>query len=525
MTKRLITGALIIATLLAAGLAFGLPRGRNNEAWKDLERFSLAYQQILTAYVDEVDSDLLIDQAIKAMVEELDAFSALLEEDRYDDLMTRSKQEFGGLGIVIGVRDDYPTVISPIDDTPAARLGILGGDRIEEIEGENTEGWKIQDAVDKLRGEKGSDVTIGIHRYGQDELIPYTITRDIIVVKSVPYAFKMDGDLGYVRCSSFGEKTISEISDAVARLEQAGINGLVLDLRNNPGGLLAAAREVSEFFLESGQLIVSTRHRDGVLGQELYARGGQNKAGDYPVVVLINEQSASASEIVAGAVQDWDRGLVVGRNSFGKGSVQSIFPLSELEALKLTTAKYYTPSGRCIHRDEYNHKFNDAENDTLTWEDITAVPLEELPPYATMRLNRTVRGGGGIMPDVIVESEEFSDLALDLERRAAFFNFSIELSAEREIREDFVADEAILNQFKEFLAGREIEYEEEQFEEEREYLAMAIRRELFYNQFGAAEAYRSTLHKDLPLQEAMRLLRENHSTDRLLASVLVKEDE
>lgn len=520
MKKRLITGALFVAALLAAGMAFGYPRGRgNNEAYQDLERFTLAYQRILTAYVEDVDSDLLIDKAIEAMVEELDAFSAVLEEDRYDDLMTRSKQEFGGLGIVIGLRDDFPTVISPIEDTPAARLGIRGGDRIEEIEGENTKGWKIQDAVDKLRGKKGSDVTIGIRRFGEDKLVPYTITRDIITVTSVPYSFKLDESVGYVRISSFGEKTADELNDAVNQLEEGGIEGLIVDLRNNPGGLLDAAREVSEFFLESGQLIVSTRHRDGVLGQELYARGGKHVVGDYPVVVLINEGSASASEIVAGAVQDWDRGLVVGRNSFGKGSVQSIFPLSETEALKLTTAKYYTPSGRCIHRDEYNHKFSDAESDTLTWEDISSVPQEELPPYATMRLNRTVRGGGGIMPDVIVESEEFSDLALDLERRAAFFNFAVELAAEERIGPDFVADDSVLDRFQEFLAGREIEYEAEAFEKEREYLSMAIRRELFYNQFGAAEAYRSTLEKDLPLQEALKLLRENLTVDRLLASV------
>ncbi|MBC8366728.1 S41 family peptidase [bacterium] len=303
MKKRLITGALFVAALLAAGMAFGYPRGRgNNEAYQDLERFTLAYQRILTAYVEDVDSDLLIDKAIEAMVEELDAFSAVLEEDRYDDLMTRSKQEFGGLGIVIGLRDDFPTVISPIEDTPAARLGIRGGDRIEEIEGENTKGWKIQDAVDKLRGKKGSDVTIGIRRFGEDKLVPYTITRDIITVTSVPYSFKLDESVGYVRISSFGEKTADELNDAVNQLEEGGIEGLIVDLRNNPGGLLDAAREVSEFFLESGQLIVSTRHRDGVLGQELYARGGKHVVGDYPVVVLINEGSASASEIVADGV-------------------------------------------------------------------------------------------------------------------------------------------------------------------------------------------------------------------------------
>ena len=361
-------------------------------------------------------------------------------------------------------------------------------------------------------------MTIGIRRYGLDELIPFTITRDIIDVKSVPYHFVLEGDIGYIRCVSFGAKTRDEMWAAIKDLEKQGIEGLVVDVRNNPGGLLDSAHDVTDLFLEPGRLIVSTRMRGGILGEERFARDSRKKADDYPMVVLINESSASASEILAGAVQDWDRGLVVGRNSFGKGSVQSVFPLADMEALKLTTAKYYTPSGRCIHRDEYNMKHDPAEGDTLRWEDMISVPPESLPAFDTRRLSRTVRGGGGIMPDLVVEYDELSDLTLDLERRATFFSFAVQLAAEREVTLDFQADESTLLRFRQFLTEREVEWDEEAFAEDEEYIATAIRRELFTSQFSAAEAYRSTMEMDRPLQASLRLLKDHPSVDGLLAA-------
>ncbi|MDP6797502.1 MAG: PDZ domain-containing protein, partial [Candidatus Krumholzibacteria bacterium] len=218
MRKRLyLLVPVLIAASLVASIAFGFPRKEAPaaDAFREFERFSNAYRAILGNYVEEVDSRELVDAAIDAMFEQLDAFSTRMEPESYENLTIRTRGEFGGLGIQIGIRDDYPTVISPIEDTPAARLGIRGGDRIEEIEGENTLGWKIQDAVDLLRGPKGTQVNIGIRRPGIEVIIPFDITRDIIKVKSVPYTFLLEGDIAYLRCSNFGEKTAGEIQRAI----------------------------------------------------------------------------------------------------------------------------------------------------------------------------------------------------------------------------------------------------------------------------------------------------------------------
>jgi len=244
-------------------------------------------------------------------------------------------------------------------------------------------------------------------------------------------------------------------------------------------------------------------------------------AENYPLVVMINEYSASASEIVAGAIQDWDRGLVVGRNSYGKGSVQSIIQISDTEALKLTTAKYYTPSGRCIHKSENDRRFAEEEAEQADYEleapKENPVSQDSLPLFETLRLRRPVRGGGGIMPDIIYSAEEISNTALDLERRAAFFNFAVEVVADDEISRDFKADDAILKRFVAFLKEQEIELPEGEFEGNEEYIRMAIRREVLYKNFGSKEAYRSTLEMDDDLQKTLDLLKESNSLAKLLA--------
>ncbi|MBN2171306.1 MAG: S41 family peptidase [Candidatus Krumholzibacteriota bacterium] len=510
-----------VVSILVGTMATSSARSTRSEILRDLEKFSRVYEKIMTSYVDEEDSDVLIKAAIQAMLDELDPFSAYMDEDTLEDFLTRTRGEFGGLGIIISVRDDYPTVVSPIEDTPAARLGIRGGDKIVEIEGESTQGWNVEDAVDHLRGPRGTSVTIGIQRYGSDEVIPFTIVRDIIEVKSVPYWFTMGDNIGYIRCTNFGEKTAEEMAAALDSLEAQGMQGLILDLRNNPGGLLDAARDVSDLFLDPGQIIVSTRGRDGVRLNEIFALSRRNHARDYPVVVMINEYSASASEIVAGAIQDWDAGIVVGRNSYGKGSVQSLYPVGETEALKLTTAKYYTPSGRCIHKDENDHRLDeDAAVDGLA-EDPGPVPEppEDLPVYQTLNRHRPVLGGGGIMPDIVMEADSISDAALDLERRSAFFSFATRLNAEREPGLDFTVDDGVLADFRAYLAEEQIEFSDEDFAANEDYIRLAIRRDAFYERFGAREAFRTTMARDRVLQETLKLLRGSTSLDSLFVRV------
>ncbi len=510
-----------VLSFLMGNLSNGFARSDRADVLRNLEKFSRIYQKIVSSYVEDQESEELIDAAIIAMIEQLDPFSQYMDEDMLEDLMTKTKGEFGGLGIIISNRGNYPTVISPIDDTPAARLGIRGGDKIVEIEGESTEGWKVQDAVDKLRGAKGTPVNIGIRRYGDEAVVPYEIVRDIIEIKSVPYYYTLPEDIGYIRCTNFGERTAIEMREAIDELEENEIKGLIIDLRNNPGGLLESAREVSDLFLESGHLVVSTRGRDGKRLQEIYAQDNLNYAREYPLVVLINGASASASEIVAGAIQDWDRGMVMGTNSFGKGSVQSIFPVGEAEALKLTTAKYYTPSGRCIHRNEYNQRHGDDDadgeiNDGLEVESEGEFP-GDLPLYETLKLQREVRGGGGIMPDIILQSEEISDAALELERQSAFFKFSVEIVAEQEVTESFDPDDALLEKFRGHLVENEIELSDSAVTATEDYIRMAIRREVLYKKFGGSAAYRSTLGMDRVLQETLKLMNDSASLETLFA--------
>jgi carboxyl-terminal processing protease len=293
--------------------------------------------------------------------------------------------------------------------------------------------------------------------------------------------------------------------------------------------LLQSAKEVSDLFLDSGHLIVSTRGRDGKRLQEIYAQDNENYAKNYPLVVLINGGSASASEIVAGAIQDWDRGLVLGTNSFGKGSVQSIFPVADSEALKLTTAKYYTPSGRCIHKSENNKRHGDEEElaDGIELDTSGEFPSdpENLPLYETLKLQREVRGGGGIMPDIILQQEEISDTALDLERQSAFFKFSVEIVANSEINEDFTVADALLSSFQEHLVVNEIEVADSAYAANEDYIRMAIRREVLYKKFGGSAAYRSTLEMDRVLQETLKLMNESTSLETLFAKSVDLEKE
>lgn len=537
MRKRLyLIVPVLIAASLIASIAFGFPRKEAPEAdaYREFERFTNAYRAVHGNYVEDVNSRELVDAAIDAMFDQLDAFSTRMEPENYENLTIRTKGEFGGLGIQIGIRDDYPTVISPIEDTPAARLGIRGGDRIEEIEGENTLGWKILDAVDLLRGPKGTQVTIGIRRPGIDEIIPFDITRDIIKVKSVPYTFLLEGDIAYLRCSNFGEKTAGEIQQAIHELEsRAKLKGLILDLRSNPGGLLDAACQVSDLFLDRGQLIVSAMGKS-VPRTDYVARTSATFARDYPLLVMINGASASASEIVAGALQDWDRGLVVGLNSFGKGSVQRLFPdmavsdrtynQDDTGALKLTTSYYYTPSGRCIQRKKYDSKdFMDsmeiADHDSIPESHFESMPLESLPRFSTLALGREVLGGGGIHPDFKVEERDFSDLALVLSGKASFFHYAMQELPKGEIALSYRADRQEIRKYRSFLRKQDYdlgEYGEEDFENERDFIASRIRFEMLYNQFGRKEAVRAGIGDDWELQEALRLIRKHKTLDGLL---------
>ncbi|MFC1491650.1 S41 family peptidase [Nitrospinota bacterium] len=350
--KRHLSGWLLwlaAAGGLAVGLAIsplGITAAREISTYPELRTFTEVLSLVESSYVNEIEGKKLIRGAIRGMLRTLDPHTSYMSPEFYREMQVETSGRFGGLGIEITIRDSILTVVTPIEDTPAYRAGIKAGDRIVQIEGKNTKEMNLQKAVSQLRGEPGSKVTITVLRKGADKPLKFTITREIIRTKSVRNR-TLRGNIGYVRIRSFQSSTGREVKKAIEKLQEESIQGLILDLRNNPGGLLSQAVSVSNLFLKPGKLIVYTKGR--MENQKnRYTSSEQGPDFDMPLVVLVNPGSASASEIVAGAFQDLKRATVMGEKTFGKGSVQTIVPLTDGSGLRLTTALYYTPNGRLI---------------------------------------------------------------------------------------------------------------------------------------------------------------------------------
>jgi carboxyl-terminal processing protease len=343
----LISGLLLVLTLsLGGGVA---SKGNDTAAtYENLRLFTEVLSIVQSQYVDEVPPKDIIYNAIKGTLRGLDPHSSFLDPEMYREMQVETSGSFGGLGIEITLRDDVLTVVAPIEGTPAYRAGIQPGDRILKIEGLSTKDMQLADAVKRMRGKPGSKITITIVREGWTEPKDFLITREQIRVQSVK-SNQLESGIEYIRLRQFQEQTSNDLETALEKYTKDGkITGLVLDLRNNPGGLLTSAVEVTEKFLEPGKLVVYTEGR--VRNQNMrFSSNSKRTFTDFPIVVLVNQGSASASEIVAGALQDWGRAVVLGTQSFGKGSVQTIIPLSDGSGLRLTTAKYFTPKGRSIH--------------------------------------------------------------------------------------------------------------------------------------------------------------------------------
>ncbi len=321
---------------------------KEEDIYKQLELFSDALTIVRSEYVDDVKSKALIYGALKGMVQSLDKFSEFMDPESYAEMKVETEGEFGGIGIEIAVKDDLLTVIAPIDDTPAFKAGVKAGDRIVKIDKDITRGITLVEAVKKLRGKAGTPVTITVLRESDNKILDFTITRDIIKVKSIKNPRILEEKIAYVKLSIFQERSARDLEDALVDLEKQGMDSLILDLRNDPGGLLNVAAEVAGKFLPTGEMIVYTKGRNEKKEMEFRVKEKKPRT-DYPMVVLVDQGSASGSEIVAGALQDHKRAVLVGMKTFGKGSVQTVIPLSDGSAMRLTTSKYYTPSGRSIH--------------------------------------------------------------------------------------------------------------------------------------------------------------------------------
>ncbi len=344
--KTAICSAVFICSLFSAANLFAEEEKSKQDAYNKLKVFSEVLSLIESNYVEPIESNSMIEGAISGMVKSLDPHTSYMPPVSYKEMQVETTGKFGGLGIEISVRDGVLTVVSPIEDTPAFKVGIEPGDKIIKIEDESTLDMTLQDAVSRLRGETGSPVTITIFRKTFKAPKEFTIVRDIIKVRSVVSKLYQD-DIGYVKIRSFSKNTSSDLDKALEELRGKGITKLILDVRNNPGGLLNQAVEVTDRFLNKEKLIVYTKGRSDE--QNMRFTSHDKVAGvSYPMIILVNGGSASASEIVAGALQDLGRAIILGTQTFGKGSVQTIIPLSDGSALRLTTARYYTPSGRVI---------------------------------------------------------------------------------------------------------------------------------------------------------------------------------
>lgn len=350
MRKKIFIGIVIFSAIFIAASAAlsGIEKKQKDDLYRQVELFSDTLAIIQADYVDEVKAKDLIYGALKGMLAALDPHSQFLDPDTYNELKVDTEGKFGGLGIEITVKDGLLTVITPIEDTPAWRAGIKANDRIVKINNDLTRDMTLTEAVKKMRGKPGEAVTLVVLRESEKKLLEFKIVRDIIKIKDIKEARILEDGIGYIRLVEFRENTPQDIAVVLERLKKEGMDALILDLRNNPGGLLDVAVEVSEKFIEKGKMVVYTKGRKPAQSLEFISRSA-HPILDMPMVVLINEGSASGSEIVAGALQDYKRAIILGVKSFGKGSVQTVIPLGDGSALRLTTSKYFTPLGKEIH--------------------------------------------------------------------------------------------------------------------------------------------------------------------------------
>jgi len=515
----LIRKRVLLGLLLAALFALGWWVGRGGAAgdlYGNLDTFVEVLNKIEQNYVDPVEPSRLVAGAVRGMLRNLDPYSQYLDAKGFSNLKNTTQGAFGGIGVVVSVRENYPTVISPIEGSPAWLAGLRSGDQIVKIDGQSSAGFSIDEAAGKLRGPEGTQVTLTVRREGDTEERDVTLERKIIVTHSVPYSFVVGSGVGYVRLSSFSEKSGAELGAALESLRRDGARGVVLDLRQNPGGLLEQAVDVAEQFLPKGTLVVQTRGRIRGQDQRYYAtESGAER--HWPLVVLVDNGSASASEIVAGALQDLDRALVIGRTTFGKGSVQSVFPLrGNSAALKLTTALYYTPSGRSIHRAVHDTVAREEDEDAG---EEPAAPRDSTPaPRFRTSGGRTVYGGGGITPDIVVLADSLPPLSLAVERRGLPFRFANRwVNTHPDARLEASLPEEMWRQFTDFLAAEKVAFDAQKQGAERAVLQRGLRRELARRLTGDAAAARVALEGDVVFARALEVVRRAKSPGDVFA--------
>ena len=506
---------------------------------KNMTLFKRIYEEISFRYVEEVDPEAFIRAGIEGMTSRLDPYTNFVEQEENDNLRTVTEGKYGGVGMTISKRGRLTVVVEPpYEDDPAGKANIHEGDVLIEVDGKNTEDRSLSEIAQLLRGKPGTSVRLKAKRSGEADILEFRLVRAMIVVHDVSYADIIKDDIGYIRLTRFSKYAADQLEEALKELKAKNMKGLILDLRNNPGGLLNSAVNVADLFLPKGELVVYTKGRSERSNMK-YHSPNEPVLPDLPMVVLVNGFSASASEIVAGAIQDLDRGLIIGSRTFGKGLVQTVVPFSRNTALRLTTAKYYVPSGRLIQKlsrlNRDSHIFRNQDSELIS--DSSKTNRKE---YRT-KSGRIVYGGGGIKPDIEFDPEILSSYERALIRQSMFFNFAISYSGsftktpgisdqllaefrkyieENEFTFDLEGEEEIKNLEKiiaennfagledQLISIRESlnQIKNNQFEAHRDFIQKNLRKEIAAKLNGSRGQVESNLHEDHIFQTAFEVL-------------------
>jgi carboxyl-terminal processing protease len=467
-----------------------------------VENFTSVLDVVQSNYAEPVDVDRAVYQgAIPGMLRMLDPHSNFFDSRQFALLREDQRGKYYGVGMVVAPRENHTIVVAPYVDAPAFRAGLRPGDVITKVDDKTTEGQSTTEVADMLKGPKGTIVKIQVTREGWNDPLSFSVTRDEIPRHSVDIVTTLKPGIGYVRLTQFNETTDREVADALKELGANSLDGLILDMRNNPGGLLNEAVAVGDIFLEKNQLIVSYHGRSAPERRFYAIRGNQGMT--VPLVILVNNNSASAAEIVTGAVQDHDRGMVVGDTTFGKGLVQTVTPLSENTGLALTTARYYTPSGRLIQRDYKSISLYEYHYERKVPEHPTEIRQTDS--------GRQVTGGGGITPDIVVDAPKPTKFQEEMYRDDVFFpqeqgvgGFTrYFLGTRPTITKSFEVDDKVMKDFRDYLAKHNIRYTEPEFAENQDWVKRKIKQEVFMSNFGTQEGFKVLLDADPQVQKAV----------------------
>lgn len=510
--KRAVLAPMIIASIALATGGWFLQRGvsREGNVYTQARLFEEVLHRISDDYVDAKDPSSLYRMAIDGMLYELgDPYTAFMTPEDYNNLKVTTQGEYGGIGSEITMRDGWVTILSPLPGSPSERAGLQSGDKIVEIEGASTRGWSQDDAVLKLRGPKGSVVEFKIARAGADDLIPFKLTRAEIHVMSVRTSYLMDNGTGYIELRVFSENTTNELRTAINDLKSQGMKGLIIDVRANPGGLLDQAISASDLFLKRGQAVSELRGRVAGMNQKFVAQSADQYPG-LPIVVLTGAQTASASEILAGSLQDHDRALVVGETTYGKGLVQTLFQLPAGHWLKMTTARWYTPVGRSIQSPQAAGSVH-LENELPD----TLAGAVERESYKTDG-GRTVYGGGGITPDLLVEPDKFTEAEIEfvksVQKHGSKYNdllYQYALDHHRQhpdLKPGFKVTAALLDGFYKLLNANEVPVSRELFDGASRWVSQDLGYQVTYARWSPQEARKRANAEDPQVKVAVELL-------------------